>query len=671
MKVVGIRVLPGNGKRLKSPVEVMKGLKPGWFPFGNYSEPVLTENGWCLQYEPLSTGIYDLKEGRLHITISAIVGKNGSGKSTLLDYLLMLINNAASKLLFDQYAPDEQSPDYARGIFAELYYETEGSVKRLRCIDTEVTIHDGWQEIAPEQLQYFIRYQVASSLFYLVVCNYGLYSLNANDYEAKSKLSRFTSKVNGDWLNSAFNLEQNYIFPIAITPYRQGGIIDVNMMRNESMEKMTALMMYTKVNSNQFIEGYQPERVTYTLKKGLGTELSGIIETIAKNKELALNELMFVKTAILNKWVERSGCGDLYYNDPEKNDENPYKVFSLLLEYMATYTLRLCVYYEKFRRIFDVVKYTRRITKGEKKIAEGEIEAVIGNNLLTEIEYDRSNLTYGIRKCCRTVTEVRERGLSRHGFLIDGGSMPTADFLLPNDGTLLDVQMLLPPPLYQLDVIMKRVDDHPDNQRYSIENRNGDEIRFSKLSSGEKQWLFSLTSALFHIKSLEETVGIPKGISYDHVCLCFDEAELYYHPEYQQNFVFNLLQYLSWLNLDRIRSIQVIIATHSPFILSDIQKDNILYLRDGQDYRQVMTEEETVRFQQFNTFGANYYDLLRNGFFLEDNAIGKFAATHIENLRQQIMQGREDERVQGELAMIADPLIRGYLQYLLEQQHRQ
>ena len=249
--------------------------------------------------------------------------------------------------------------------------------------------------------------------------------------------------------------------------------------------------------------------------------------------------------------------------------------------------------------------------------------------------------------------------------------MPTADFLLPNDGTLLDVQMLLPPPVYQLDVIMKRVDDHPDNQRYSIENRNGDEIRFSKLSSGEKQWLFSLTSALFHIKSLEETVGIPKGISYDHVCLCFDEAELYYHPEYQQNFVFNLLQYLSWLNLDRIRSIQVIIATHSPFILSDIQKDNILYLRDGQDYRQVMTEEETVRFQQFNTFGANYYDLLRNGFFLEDNAIGKFAATHIENLRQQIMQGREDERVQGELAMIADPLIRGYLQYLLEQQHRQ
>ena len=94
-------------------------------------------------------------------------------------------------------------------------------------------------------------------------------------------------------------------------------------------------------------------------------------------------------------------------------------------------------------------------------------------------------------------------------------------------------------------------------------------------------------------------------------------------------------------------------------------------MRDGQDYRQVMTEEETVRFQQFNTFGANYYDLLRNGFFLEDNAIGKFAATHIENLRQQIMQGREDERVQGELAMIADPLIRGYLQYLLEQQHRQ
>ena len=669
MRIIGIKILGGNGKRQKSPVEVMKGLKPGWFPLGNYSEPELRDGQWTLRHEPTRTRIYDQKEGLLKISVHAIVGKNGSGKTTLLDCLMMIVNNAAGELLFDQYAPDEQKPVVARGVYAEMFYETYDGIKRIKCLDTILTLHDGQKEVELKRLLQYPRYSVASELSYLVLCNYGLYSLNSHDFVAKSKLTGLASQVNGDWLDSIYNLEQNYIFPITITPYRQGGIIDVNQMQDESMEKMVALMMYSNIKGNAFLEGYKPERVNYRLRKGLGTMLTADVEAIAKSKGLNLTDLVFVKTAIMRKWIDRLQCADLYDSTPAQEEEKPYKVFSLLLEYIATHTLRLCAYYMKFRNIFSLEEYTRGLTRRKRQIAEGEIEAQIRDELLEVIEDDRTSLTYGIRKCRRTVQEVVERGLSHHGFLTERGSMPAANFELPNgDGTLLDVLMLMPPPIYELDVMMKKDEEAHHDDRYTIQNRNGSEIRFSKLSSGEKQWLYVLTTALFHIKSLEETIGMPKGISYNHVCLCFDEAELYYHPQFQRDFVDNLMRYISWLdlNLASINSIQVVIATHSPFILSDVLKDNILFLKEGQDYRQTMSKEERWKFNHFNTFGANYYDLLKYGFFLDDNAIGKFVGRYIEYLMKEIAKGRKDDELQQDIEQIADPLIRGYLEYEME-----
>ena len=78
------------------------------------------------------------------------------------------------------------------------------------------------------------------------------------------------------------------------------------------------------------------------------------------------------------------------------------------------------------------------------------------------------------------------------------------------------------------------------------------------------------------------------------------------------------------------------IATHSPFILSDIPKDNILFMQNGLDYKTTMSEDEEMEFKAFSTFGANYYDLLRNGFFLKEQPVGKFAARKIEEFMNSI-----------------------------------
>jgi predicted ATP-binding protein involved in virulence len=126
-----------------------------------------------------------------------------------------------------------------------------------------------------------------------------------------------------------------------------------------------------------------------------------------------------------------------------------------------------------------------------------------------------------------------------------------------------------------------------------------------------------------------------------------DEAELYYHPEYQRKYVKMLLDTLSWCRFsnDKIKSINIIIVTHSPFILSDMVRNNVLYLEGGEPKQ-----------REGETFGANFYDMLYNSFFFEKNAIGEIASETIKQLMQH-----PDEMTEALKDIIGDPLIRGYL----------
>lgn len=117
---------------------------------------------------------------------------------------------------------------------------------------------------------------------------------------------------------------------------------------------------------------------------------------------------------------------------------------------------------------------------------------------------------------------------------------------------------------------------------------------------------------IYHIKNIAsiKSENGKRVVGYHHINLIFDEAELYYHPEYQRQHIRRLLERLAMCHINRtnIRSINIIIVTHSPFILSDLPETNILFLDKSEEY----TNEKTN-----TTLGANIYDLLKNGFFLE------------------------------------------------------
>ena len=67
----------------------------------------------------------------------------------------------------------------------------------------------------------------------------------------------------------------------------------------------------------------------------------------------------------------------------------------------------------------------------------------------------------------------------------------------------------------------------------------------------------------------------------------------------------------------------IIVVTHSPFVLSDIPRGNILFIKNGENVTDKMTIE---------TFGANVNELLAESFFLSSGFMGEFAKKKIMSL---------------------------------------
>jgi predicted ATP-binding protein involved in virulence len=197
----------------------------------------------------------------------------------------------------------------------------------------------------------------------------------------------------------------------------------------------------------------------------------------------------------------------------------------------------------------------------------------------------------------------------------------------------------MPPALYQWDMKFKKVGE------------NECDIDFDSFSSGEKQMLNSIGAVIYHLQNLNTTAVT----HYSNVNIVLEEIELYYHPECQRNYINMLLHLLSGIKLNNLGNINIVFVTHSPFILSDIPKCNVLFLRDGMDQH----------LMQENTFGANIHAMLKNGFFLPNLTMGEFAYQKINGLFEKMNTGDfskdEMDDIYQEILLVGEPFLRGQL----------
>ena len=170
------------------------------------------------------------------------------------------------------------------------------------------------------------------------------------------------------------------------------------------------------------------------------------------------------------------------------------------------------------------------------------------------------------------------------------------------------------------------------------------------LSSGEEALLRNCTK-LYEIR---------KEVRKQPLLLLIDEGDLYYHPEWQRRYVKDLMDIIQVLF--NPGQVQVILTTHSPFIVSDLPRRNLLYLIKENGLCGVSKRSEHTE-----TFGANIHELFTDAFFLDDSLMGEYASETIEKLIKEIhdetnlTQDKFDNYYRKRISIIGEDFIKAKL----------
>ena len=660
MHIIGIQILSGES-------HILKNLKPGWYPFCSYnssnSEPPKPKES--LKFD-VNYNFYKLvSETNKKISVSCIVGKNGSGKSTLLEMLYRIINNVG--FIF-KYINDYNGCDltYESGFKAKLYYSIFfDDSEKVGCIEInndeenyitfpngksfclgQVIYNDDENADFPYTLYGYdktISLKEFENLFYSVVTNYSMYAFNPNDYNENY------------YPYGIFHKNDAYITPIVLLPYRnKEGAIDIENERGLAKQRIIALQIFLyKKYKTSFVENRIPLKISYQFT--YKDEATKFNYSVIKEKLDQLNRILkqrYNKTIIKKKIKTGEPWADSDYNNYYKELSASWKekfytdygidinktiynseIKERLLFYLVYKTLKVCVNYELFLDKFDFSS-----PKTAFKL------------IIDEIAKDKTFITLKIRQCIEFIKyplPVNE-GINKTNYL------NISDF--DTDGKTIDDYFLhLPPSIFDTDLIFSDVES------------SDAEIKLSALSSGETQLLNSFSYVLYHLKNLEcdktelsenSEVNYP---DYKNILIIFDEAELYMHPEYQRQFLFKLITAIYNCHFKHIKQIQILIATHSPYILSDVPVQNLLVLENGEKKLNKLHEQ---------TFGANIYDLLKNQFFMSA-PIGEIANRKINEIIEDANSSEfsvNDNKLEAHLDFVrklGDSYLRNTLEYML------
>ena len=208
--------------------------------------------------------------------------------------------------------------------------------------------------------------------------------------------------------------------------------------------------------------------------------------------------------------------------------------------------------------------------------------------------------------------------------------------------------------------------------RVDFFKENNEEYNFLSLSSGEQEYLKILTNFSYTMKHYVEG---------QNNIILFDEIELSMHPNWQKKLINNLDIILKSFKKKNTYT-NIIITSHSPFILSDLPKENVIFLDKLDDKTQEKYPNLVIgdlkkgncinvsKHINISPFGANIHTLLAHGFFMEDGLMGEFAKSKIneviDNLQEK-SQSLSQKQIKSIVATIGEP----FLQTKLEQMYNE
>lgn len=520
-------------------------------------------------------------------------------------------------------------------------------------------------------------------LFYTIIVNYAAYAYNINDYEAEwsdhdertsvgryKLLTKEEAKAQEEesqqvylkgresdeekcWIGALFHKNDAYQTPIVINPFRTRGNVDYNREKGLLNERIYLLLMKNKEAVTALLDGKEPYKFEFVSEQQY-LPLEGQKSIFfCKNVFDALNDLDAFRAK-----MDRKGNVVAYLTGEPEQEKMARQVekcasniidswerclrFKLAsdihaltvkehsdeiaaLNYVVYKTIKSTYYYSKYRRFqnrviagegleelvmtmyCDTTHVTLKLRRALAYLIFGGYGAnhlVDGNQRVNEklLEDYQATVAKSLADQQKIIMQLMEERPVKHAFR----DQEFKGLRLKKRGKWIEEE-LMPTPSLKVSLVMHQ--------------KGGDDISFDTLSSGEKQIIYTLGTAVYqlhHLNSADDS-----KIQYKNVNLILDEVELYFHPSLQQGLVKRLLDVIESLGLNVIKHINIIFATHSPFILSDIPKENILYLKKG-----IGCSEDV----KVNPLGANINDVLHQSFFLDKGFMGDYIKECLENL---------------------------------------
>lgn len=648
------------------------------------------------------------------ISVSAIVGENGQGKSSLMELMIRIINNTAYALRPAFARVNRSHPRYVLGVYAEMGLEHDGQVCIIRIEDNVVKFHHNGEGVW--RYDYWLRTnenagldylnvnsadarenippsentsQWLSNLFYTIVVNYSAYSYNTSDYypehieddelDSDEEIGTVSDEERC-WLCGIFHKNDGYQMPIVLNPFRSEGQIDYD---NELDLLQTRIFLLSMVENSPLSSIYRdktPQTFVFDIVTDYSPSGNHLYTSVKTRMEMYYlryiddwrhadgERLDKLGNRIITVWSKCVGV-DLTKCCRSVDEGSKRRT----LNYIVYKTIKISLNYEKYKRYQDALKSVDTVLDGDSELEKYIKLLYTDNTHITQklmravawlvFAHYSTSMTKE-KKCEKGVTDseipierfskrIEKRIREFENYTKDGHGNPMVeryDDLPEHHWTEED---LLPAPSFMADLRFALLDEEG--------NRTEKSVTLRSFSSGEKHIAGSLFTALYHIHNLYSLWRDPNneiGIKYRYINLVFDEIELYFHPKYQTMFLKKLIDSINAMNIgNEIHGINIMISTHSPFVLSDIPRQNILCLESG----------SPKPWSGGNTFCANVYDILSSGFFME-KFVGDFAESKFHQLLERIERcattkqtPKKLSEIESEIKLIGDDYLRNSL----------
>lgn len=427
------------------------------------------------------------------------------------------------------------------------------------------------------------------------------------------------------WVNEIYHKADNYITPLLLQPNKHDNwtlknIIDLDMI--EYLDTKKILQFYEDIDNNISITNFfKPNSIKLSRKTNfIGYSNSGEMVEFEKVGKIGSQLLKLFEKRKLN---------------PKRDDNNKILEEIKLLETSGDIE-HINLLYIVFKillsdkSLFDETKYSELEKVLKSMVNDNKL---ISKEKLEEICFDRiikdKSPEYQILKLRICINLHKNKIFNNENFK---KLFVQKKLSLREEG----VKNILPfiPPWLDIDFF--------DNNK-----------SLKSLSSGEKLLFTIIVNLMYQLKNINAEV-------YDTINLFLDETELGLHPEWQKKYIINILESIKPLN-NKGKKINIVFLTHSPFILSDLPKENVMFLKEG---RQVKGTEKK------QTFGANIHTLLSDSFFMEDGLMGEFAKSKIDKTIKLLNQEKlsEDDLKYCEqiISIIGEPIVKNQLQRMLD-----